>query len=104
MEEEAVNRIVEGLRQEPYNFIKNNCIIKSVRFRSMCRAMGIPAKTVVCIGTTKAKWFGYRIVLPAIHSWGEVKGRKIEVSRPLGQATIFGIVPMNIKPVIAIRV
>jgi hypothetical protein len=95
--------IAEKLRQEPYNLFSNDCIIKSVRLKKECQAMGIPARVVVCIGQARARWFGRWLTIPVIHGWGEVESKRIETSRPLGSAGIWGIVPMNIKPVIAIR-
>lgn len=99
---EKAEMIAEKLRQVPYNLFTNDCIIKSLRFKSECKAAGIPARVVVCIGLGRARWFGRWFTIPVIHGWGEVEGKRIETSRPLGSSVIWGIVPMNIKPVIAI--
>ena len=95
--------IAERLRQETYVLFKNNCITKSMRFKSKCKAIGIQANVVVCIGLARAKWFGHWLTIPVIHSWGEVEGKRIETSRPLGSPEIWSIIPMNIKPVITVR-
>lgn len=100
---DKVDRIAESLRQEPYIFFKSNCIAKAVRFKRMCADLDIPAKVVVCIGLCKAKWFGHWVTLPAVHSWGEVRRKRVEVSRPLGQTAIWGIAPTKIKPLVAVR-
>ena len=100
---EKADNIAEKLRQEPYHLLNNDCITKSLRLKKECKAMGIPASVVVCIGLVRARWFGRWLTIPLIHGWGEVEGKRIETSRPLGNSTIWGIVPMNIKPVIAIR-
>ncbi len=95
--------IAGRLRQEPYNLLKNDCITKSIRFKRECEAAGVPAKVVVCIGLAKAKWFGRWRTIPVIHGWGEAGGKRIETSRPLGSSGIWGIIPADIRPVIAIR-
>lgn len=97
-------KIAEKLRQEPYFLFKNDCLTKSKRFKKECLALGIPASAVACIGLARAKWFGHWLTILVIHGWGEVEGKRIETSRPLGQSTIFGIVPMNIKPIITMRI
>ena len=100
---EKADSIAEKLRREPYHLFKNDCITKSVRLKKECQAMGIPARVVVCIGLVKARWFGCWLTIPVIHGWGEVEGQRIETSRPLGSSGLWGIVPVNIKPVIAIK-
>jgi len=95
-------KIAERLRQEPYILFRNDCITKSIRLKRECESLGIPARVVVCIGLARAKWFGQWLTIPVIHGWGEVEGARIETSRPLGSAGIWGIVPMNIRPMIAI--
>lgn len=96
--------IAERLRREPYHLLKNDCIIKSLRFKRECIARGIPARVVVCIGLGKARFFGRWLTVPVIHAWGEVELRRMETSRPLGTSGIWGIIPMKIKPVIALRI
>jgi len=61
-------------------------------------------RVVICIGRSQAKLFGRWLTIPVIHSWGEVAGKRIEVSRQLGAAGMWGIVPVNIKPVVAVRI
>lgn len=100
---ETAESIAEKIRQEPYSLFKNDCIIKSLRFKNECKAVGITARVVVCIGLVKARWFGRWLKIPVIHGWGEVEGKRIEISRPLGSSGLWDIVPMNIKPVIVIR-
>jgi len=100
---EKAEEIAEKLRQEPYHLLSNDCIQKSVRLKPECKALGIPVKVVVCIGLARARLFGRRLTLPVVHGWGEVEGKGIEISRPLGSVGIWGIVPVNIKPVITVR-
>ena len=100
---EKAEEIAERLRQEPYHLFKNDCLIKAIRFKKKCQAAGIPACAVACIGLVRAYLFGCRVTIPVIHGWGEVEGKRIETSRPLGSSGIWGIVPMTIKPVIAVR-
>ena len=100
---QRAEEIAEELRHEPYSLIRNDCITKSTRFRRKCKSEGIVARVAVCIGLSRARWFGRWLVIPVIHSWGEVEGRRIETSRPLGSSGLWGIVPMNIRPVATIR-
>ena len=100
---EKAEIIAEKLRQEPYHLFSNDCITKSLRLKKECQALGIPARVVVCVGLARARWFGCWLTIPVIHGWGEVEGNRIETSRPLGSSGLWGIVPVNIKPVIAIR-
>lgn len=99
---EKVEAIAERLRREPYHTFTNDCIIKSARLKKECRALGIPARVVVCLGLAKAGLFGRWLTVPVIHSWAEVEGKRIETSRPLGSTGLLGIVPMKIKPIIAV--
>ncbi len=100
---EKAEEIAERLRQEPYNLFINDCFTKSIRLKRQCKALGIPARVVACIGLARARLFGRWLIIPVIHGWSEVEGKRIEVSRPLGSSGIWGIVPVNIKPVITIR-
>ncbi len=100
---EKVEQIAESLRHEPYILFRNDCIRKSQRLKRACRDLGIPARLVVCLGYSRAKLFGRSLVVPVIHGWGEVEGQRIETSRPLGHSGAIGIIPMYIKPLIALR-
>jgi hypothetical protein len=101
---EKVEEIAESLRREPYILFRNDCIWKSRRLKKACRSLGIQAKLVVCLGYSRARLFGRWLVIPVIHGWGEVEGRRVETSRPLGHAGLWGIVPVNIKPLISIKI
>lgn len=101
---EAAEKIAENLRQEPYILFRNDCIGKSRRLKRACQARGIRSKLVVCLGYARAKPFGRSLIVPVIHGWGEVDGQRIETSRPLGHAGIMGIVPIYIKPLIAVKI
>ena len=53
---EVAENIAESLRQEPYHLFRNDCLFKSLRFRSQCRKRGIRAYLVWCaLGLTKAR-------------------------------------------------
>lgn len=99
---EKAEEIAERLRQEPYVLFRNDCLTKSFRLKKECATLGIQVRVVACIGLTGAKWFGVWLTIPVIHGWGEVEGKRIETSRPLGSSGIWDIIPVNIKPVIAI--
>jgi hypothetical protein len=100
---EEVEKIAERLRQEPYNLFRNDCITKSIRLKRECKALGVSAHVVACIGISRARLFGYLLTIPVIHGWGEVEGKRIETSRPLDSTGILGIVPVDIKPLITVR-
>ena len=98
-----VEKIAEKLRQEPYHLFRNDCLTKSVRLKRECKALGILACVVACIGLARARLFGFWLTIPVIHGWAEVDGKRIETSRPLGSSGIWGIVPVDIRPIIAVR-
>jgi hypothetical protein len=100
-----VDEIAEKLCQAPYHllgFKKSNSIAKSFRFKKECRRIGVEARVVICIGLTWAKPLGFWLKIFTIHAWGEVGGRRIETAMPLGKVGIWGVVDINIKPVMAI--
>ncbi len=102
---ETVDVIAERLRQEPYHllgFKKSNCIAKSFRFKKECKRINVEARVVICIGLARAKPLGFWMKMLTIHAWGEVDGRRVETAMPLGKVGIWGIIDINIKPVVAI--
>jgi hypothetical protein len=101
---EIVDVLAEQLRREPYHLLTNDCITKSRRLQKDCRKLGIPVKVVVCLGITRARWFGHWLNIPVIHGWGEMEGHRIETSRPLGSSGIWSIVPVNIRPLATFKI
>ncbi len=99
---EIAEAIARKLRDEPYRLWTNNCLTKSARFKRECGRVGVPARAVACIGLARARFFGRWFTIFALHGWGEVDGRRIETSRPLGHSGVWGIVPACIRPVIAV--
>jgi hypothetical protein len=100
---EKAEEIAERLRQESYNLFINDCFVKSIKFKRQCKVQGVPVIVVACVGLARARLLGRWLTVPVIHGWGEVEGKRIEVSRSLGASGIWGIVPVNIKPVITVR-
>jgi len=100
---EKVEEIAERLRQEPYSLLTNDCFVKSVKLKRECAALGIPARVVACIGLAKARLFGLWMTIPVIHGWAVVEGKRIETSRPIGSSGMWGIVPVNVRPVIKVH-
>jgi len=96
-------KIAERLRQEPYHLFRNDCLTKSARLKRECKTLGISVRVVACIGLARARLFGFWLTIPVIHGWAEVDGKRIETSRPLGSSGIWAIVPVNIRPIIAVR-
>ncbi|HEX77819.1 MAG TPA: hypothetical protein G4O03_05330 [Dehalococcoidia bacterium] len=94
--------IAENIRHEPYVLFRYDCILKSLEFKRRCRESGITARMVVCLGLGRARWFGHWLTIPVVHAWGEVEGTRIETSRPLGSAGKWGIIPVNIRPLLAV--
>lgn len=96
--------LAEKIRHEPLDLF-NNCLTKSIRLKRECRALGIPARLVVCIGYVRTKkWFNRWLIVPVIHSWCDVEGVRVETARPVNEIGIFGVPSGDIKPVIAIRI
>jgi hypothetical protein len=101
---EKAQEIAERLRKEPYSFLTNDCLIKSLKLKKECKPLGISARIVACIGLVRAQVFRlWWMTIPVIHGWAEVEGKRIEVSRPVGASGVWGIVPVDIRPVIKIR-
>jgi hypothetical protein len=100
---EKAEVIAENLRHEPYVLFRNDCIRKSNRLKATCLALGIQSRVVICIGYARAKLFGRWLMVPVIHGWGEVEGQRIETSRPLGHSGFLGIIPVQIKPLVAVK-
>lgn len=102
----TVEKIAEDLRQEPYHLFINDCLAKSIRFRSQCRRRGIKAYVIWCtLGLAKLKIpsLGEISIPYCTHFWGEFEGKRFETSRPLGTRGLFGIIPSRIKPLLTIR-
>lgn len=99
---EKAEQIAEQLRQEPYGVFSNNCFHKSLRFREQCLDLGIEVRAVFCIGIVRERWFGRQGLYPKLHAWGDIGGRRIEVTRPIGVLGLYGSDARDIKPVIAI--
>lgn len=100
-----VDEIAERLRREPYRLLSNDCLIKSVRLVRKCKKLGFDAKVVLYLGLASAKMplLARRVTIPVIHAWGEVEGERIEVSRPLGSQGMLGVVPVDIRPIVTVR-
>jgi hypothetical protein len=59
---EKSEEIVDALRNEPYNFLRNDHIINSLGFKKICKSNGISTRMVVCIRLAQASWFGLLLV------------------------------------------
>lgn len=101
--ERRVEAMAERLRQEQYHLLRNDCIAKSLRLKKACFAEGIPARMVICLGKSRCRLFGRPLFIPVIHAWVEVAGVRVETSRNLGTAGLWGIIPAQIKPLVAFR-
>lgn len=97
----AIYDIAEAVRKTPFHTLTDNCLIKSFRFKRQCRSKGTDAHVVISFGFARVAR-GIRLVVPIIHAWAEVDGRRIEVARPLDKLSLWGTLDKDIKPVFAI--
>jgi hypothetical protein len=97
-----VEIIADSLRHEPFHTLRNNCLIKSFRFKRACARRGIRARVVIAFGYTQVRRNCFNLTIPIIHGWGEVEGSRIEVARPLDEPSLWGTLDSAVKPIIAI--
>lgn len=102
---EELERIAERIRREPYRIFTNNCYHKSWKFLKKAAELGIKAKMCPVIGMAVARlpFLGWRMKIPVLHCWVEVEGKRIEISHPLGEKSVWEIIPGDVKPLIAVR-
>lgn len=102
---ELSEQLAEKIRHEPYRLFTYNCYHKSWKFLKEASKKGINAKMSPVIGIARARlpFLGWRVIIPALHCWVEVEGKRIEVSRPLGHKSVWDIMPAEVKPVLAVR-
>lgn len=77
--------VAESLRQEPYHLFRNDCLTKSLCFRSECRKRRINAHVVWCaLGLTKAKLplLGEVSIPYSTHLWARLKARDLKPHAP----------------------
>ena len=93
--------LANNIRVEPYHILWNNCLVKSFRFKRECGRRGIEARAVISFGFTRV---ARRVCLtiPIIHAWGEVDGRRIEVTRPLKEPSLWGTLDSAVRPLVGI--
>jgi len=96
-----MEEIADSIRAEPFHSIRNNCLIKSFRFKRLCAQCGIEARVVISFGYTRGNRY-IRLIIPIVHAWGEVNGRRIELARPLDEPSLWGTLDSEIKPLCAI--
>ncbi|MFC1910555.1 hypothetical protein ACFLXC_04645 [Chloroflexota bacterium] len=96
-----MDEIADSLRQEPFNTLTNNCLIKSFRFKRRCAELGIKARVVISFGYAPVSR-GLRFFVPIIHGWAEVDGCRIELAHPLDDPNVFGTLDSEVKPLAAI--
>ncbi len=102
---EDAEQIAEEIRREPYRLFTNNCYHKSWKFLKEASGKGIRARMSPVIGLAVARlpFLGRRAKIPVLHCWVEVEGKRIEVSHPIGEKSVWEIVPADVKPILAIR-
>ena len=98
----TVDRLAEELRQEPFTFRHSSCIVKSLKLKRKLKALGIPARILLCLGTARVNWFGHWITIPSIHAYCDVENTRFETSRAPEDYDMWRIAPANIKPLIGV--
>lgn len=58
---------------------------------------------VIGIARARLPFLGWRLIIPVLHCWVEVEGERIEISHPLGEKSVWEIVPADVKPILAVR-
>ncbi len=96
-----MEEVADRLRAEPFHTLRNNCLVKSFRFKRECARRGIRARVVISLGYTRVKR-RLRLTIPIIHAWGEVEGKRIEVARPLDEPSLWGTLDSEVQPVLAV--
>ena len=97
-----VETIANSLRHEPFHILRNNCLVKSFRFKRRCARRGIAARVVISFGYTRVRRGCFNLTIPIIHAWAEVAGSRIEVARPLRQPGPWGTLDSEVRPVFAV--
>jgi len=97
-----VEHIAERLRKEPFHMLRNNCLLKSLRFRKECRKIGVGVRIVFALVLTPCA----RSPLPPwvvwFHAWAEIKGQRIELARPLDERNAANSFDIDIRPIIGV--
>lgn len=96
-----LEEIADSIRAEPFHILTNNCLIKSFRFKRECALRGIKAKVVISFGYTRVTRF-IKLIIPIIHAWAEVEGKRMEVARPLDEPGPWGTLDSEVKPLVAV--
>ena len=81
----------------------NNCIIKALKYKKLCRAVGLDVTIAFAFVVTICdKWW-----LPPkvfwFHAWPEIYGERIEIARPLDEKNTANTYDIDIKPILTIR-
>lgn len=97
-----VEHIAERLRKEPFHILRNNCLIKSLRFRKECREIGVGARVVFALVLFPCARFPLPPWVMWFHAWAEINGRRIELARPLDERNTAYTFDVDIRPIIRV--
>lgn len=97
-----VNKIVIKIRREPFRMFGNNCLRKSLKFRRLCRGIGINVRVVFALVITPCKRFPLPPRILWFHTWAEIDGQRIELARPLNERNTANTYDIDLKPIVAI--
>lgn len=100
--DEKINAIAERLRGEPFHMLMNNCILKSIRFRRMCQAIGVSARVVFALVIVRNKRYPLVPYVVWFHGWAEVDGQRVELARPLDDENSCGVLDSEIRPIVGV--
>lgn len=74
-----MGQFIEGVYQEPYFLLTNNCIHKSIKIARKARELEKDARIIVCWSIVPMKIYrGFPSIQP--HMYAEVQGQRVDVS------------------------
>ena len=102
MEESEIKTIAEKLRREPFHMLRNNCLIKSLRFKRECRKFGVDVRVVFALVLTPCAKHPLPPWVIWFHGWAEINGQRIELARPLDERNAANSFDIDIRPVVGV--
>ena len=77
--DKEMKRFIEGVYREPYSFVSNNCIHKSIKIARKARQLGKDARLVASWSIVPKKILrGFPTIQP--HMYVELDGERVDVS------------------------
>lgn len=76
---DSLEQFIEGVHNEPFNILSNNCIHKHIRIINKARELGRDASLIGCVSVIPIKPMA-GLPLVGLHFYAEVDGKTIDVS------------------------